>query len=380
MAELTFFDISEVGNLKIHGRTLEDRSPLPLFWNHSGVEVNCTGSELWIDLEVDCSFHEPWIAYELNGAFMSRQMLLSETKSICIYRSMVKGVSKNVRFYRELQAMHEDDNCHVLVKGFRTDGEFLPVEDNKLKFEFIGDSITSGEGTYGSTKDTEWLAMYMSSSRHYASIIEKAMKADIRIISQGGWGVYCGWDNDVRHNIPSVYEPVCGLAWGTYNKGLGADIPYDFSSWPADAVIINLGTNDASAFNQPPLEVPGVGLCKQHKNSDGSFVSEDAKKVTDSINKFLKMVRKNNPKAHIVWVYGMLGYDLEGLITSEIGRYKEETGDENVAYLRLPCVTEETFGAHMHPGYANHIEAARVLGAYLSEKFGVEYKEPQGNL
>ena len=48
--------------------------------------------------------------------------------------------------------------------------------------------------------------MYMSSSRHYATIIEKAMKADVRIISQGGWGVYSGWDNDVRHQIPAIYE------------------------------------------------------------------------------------------------------------------------------------------------------------------------------
>ena len=299
---------------------------------------------------------------------------------MCLYRSMVPGVVKNVKFYRELQAMSEDDNCHVLVKGFRTDGEFLPVEDKPFKLEFIGDSITSGEGTYGASKDTEWLAMYMSSSRHYASIIEKAMNAEARIISQGGWGVYCGWDNDVRHNIPSVYEPVCGLATGPVNEALGAARAYDYSKWVPNAIIINLCTNDNSAFYQPELMVPGVGPCKQRKNEDGSYNREDIEKVKSGINKFLKMVRKNNPTSHILWVYGMLGNEMQPEIIDAISKYKAETGDENVAYLELPNTDEVTVGSHGHPGYLSHVKAARVLGKYLSDKFGIEYKEQQGNL
>ncbi len=49
--------------------------------------------------------------------------------------------------------------------------------------------------------------MYMSSSENYATFTAKALDADYRIISQGGWGVYCGWDNDVRHNIPFLNLP-----------------------------------------------------------------------------------------------------------------------------------------------------------------------------
>ena len=33
---------------------------------------------------------------------------------------------------------------------------------------------------------------------------------------------------------------------------LGAQQPYDFAAWPADAVILNLGTNDWNAFHNPP--------------------------------------------------------------------------------------------------------------------------------
>lgn len=377
---MKFIEINSDPNIKIHGRTVNGASPLPLFWNHSGVEVNCDGSELWIDIEVDNGFHEPWVAVEINGCLMSRRMLLKEDKSICLFRSMTPGVIKNVRFYRELQAMHEDDNCHVLVKGFRTDGAFHPVKEGRLKLEFIGDSITSGEGTYGATTDTDWLAMYMSSSRHYATIIEKAMEADIRIISQGGWGVYVGWDNDLRHKIPDVYEPVCGLAWGEYNKTLGATQKYDFSRWQPDAIIVNLGTNDTTSFNTPPLDVPGFGISKMKRDESGAFDKEDIKKVTDAVYDFLKMLRKCNPESHILWAYGMLGDELSPYLIKTIDEYRVNEKDENVAFLDLPNTTEQTFGAHYHPGYKAHEAAAAVLGNYLSKKFNVEYNERQGNL
>lgn len=364
--DLKTYSIKEVPYYHIYGRTDETQDILPLFWNGSGVEVNVTGSELWIDLEVDCGFHEPWIATELNGAFMSRQMLLPGSYSICLFRNMTFGVPKTMKFFRELQAMSVDNECHVFVHGFRCDGEFLPVKEHKYKIEFIGDSITSGEGTYGAFCENDWLAMFMSSSRNYATYTAKALDADYRLISQGGWGVYCGWDNDIRHNIPSCYEKICGLGFGEVNESVGAQKPYDFTSWKPEAIVVNLGTNDASAFNQPPFTNPETGeTWKQHKNPDGSFVTEDRERFENAVYDFLKMLRKDNPNAHIVWVYGMLGYDLNLLITNAMNRYQKDTGDHNTAFLNLPNTTPETVGAHTHPGVKSHKRAAKVLIEYL---------------
>ena len=60
--KLKTYSLKEIPYYHIYGRTDETQNPLPLFWNGSGIEVNVTGSELWIDLDVDCSFHEPWYA------------------------------------------------------------------------------------------------------------------------------------------------------------------------------------------------------------------------------------------------------------------------------------------------------------------------------
>lgn len=365
--EVKYYPLEKIDNYKVMGRTNEDMFPMPLFWNYSGIEVNVDGSELWVDVEVDNDFFEPWVATELNGAMLSRQMLLAGEHSICIFRSMIKGVTKNVRFFRELQALCDNVNCHVLVKGFRTDGNFLPVDNNRIKIEFLGDSITSGEGTYGAVGDAEWLPMYMSSSRNYANMVGHNLDADIRLISSGGWGFYSGWDNDIRHSIPSIYEKVCAISTGPVNESFGSLNDYKFESFETDAVVINLGTNDASAFDQPAFDVPGVGPCKLRRNDDGSLNEEDCDMLSKKVSDFLKVVRKHNPKAHIVWCYGMLGYSLGPTISKGVAAYASESNDRNVSYITLPNTLDGECGSRFHPGIKVHEKAAAVLTDYLKQ-------------
>lgn len=373
MRVLQYTEISNISSDKINilGRMGKKRQPLPIFFNGGGVEVVVTGSELWIDLETDSDVNEMWVALEINGAFIARQMLLPGEHSLCLFRSMEPSTPKRVRLYRELQAMNDDPKVKLLIKGFKHDGDFQNVPVYKRKLEFIGDSITSGEGSYGAFDDVDWIPMYMSASQNFATMTAKALNADYHLISQGGWGVFCGWDNDVRHNLPSVYEKVCGLANGAMNEELGAQDEYDFASWQPDAIIVNLGTNDVTSFNQPEFVNPEDGKTyKMRTNSDGTRNREDELKIVSAIIDFLTMLRKHNPKAQIVWSYGMLGCDLNLVITEGINKYKEKAGDENISYFQLPNTTMETFGSHMHPGPKSHQNAAKELIDYLKNKLG----------
>ena len=174
MNNLKKYALNEIPHYKVHGRTVPGANPLPLFFNGSAVELNVSGAELWADLEVSWQNLEMWVTVEINGELMSRQMLMPGTCSLCLFRGMTPNTVKNVRLTRELQAMTEDEDCCLIVHGFQTDGDFHPVAKGKYTLEFVGDSITSGEGTYGAIGEADWIPMYMSYSRDYAKMTAEA--------------------------------------------------------------------------------------------------------------------------------------------------------------------------------------------------------------
>ena len=368
--DLIYYNIKDIYSIKLHGRIDDSLDVIPLMSNGHGIEMNATGSELWLDVEADYDFMEPWVAIEINGDLISRFMIDRGEHTICLYRGVENGRTTRVKFYRELQAMSDDPKTKLIIKGLHTDGDFLAPPYYERRLEFIGDSICSGEGTYGAPSDEDWTSYCMSYSRTFINLTCKELEAESRVISQGGWGIFTGWDNDRRHVISRYYEKQCGLAFGEENNKYGADKAYDFASWNPDAVIISLGTNDANAFNEASFTDPETGaVYKMRKEADGSLAPEDEMQIVKAAIELIHMVRKNNPSSHIVWMYGMLGYDLSLVIADAINRYKAETHDNNIRFLMLPAVNKDTVGARQHPGVKAHEIAARILTDYLKSVF-----------
>ena len=360
--------LADIKNLKVHGRTTGCLSPLTLFWTGSAIEVNAQGSELWIEVEADYDVYEPWISIVINSAIVSRQMILAGRHWLCVFRGMNENAVKNVRIVRDVQAMSGDPSCSLQIHAVKFDGEFLPVEEKPYKFEFIGDSITSGEGAIGARIEEDWVSMWFSALINYAAKTAEAMNAEYRIISQSGWGVLTSWDNNPHANIPEYYEKICGLLTGEKNEALGAFKENDFTAWQPDLVVVNLGTNDGGAFNSPEWkdEVTGETL-KQRLNEDGTFNEEDLEAFKGAVVQFLIKLRKHNKQAHILWVYGMLGIPMMPAIYCAVDIYTKTTGDKKVSVFQLPNTTEETVGARSHPGSLSHENAAKALTEYIKE-------------
>lgn len=360
------FSLTEIEHLKVHGRTSGRLSPLTLFWTASGFEVRVTGSELWVLLEGDFEQQEPWISLEINGAWIGRQMVAQGKHWVCLFRGRNPQAIKQVRIYKDMQAMAGDARHLLQIHALKTDGEFLPVPEKERKLEFIGDSITSGEGAIGAVSEEDWVAMLFSAKNNYATITGELLNAEVRILSQSGWGVVSGWDNNPRCALPLYYCQVCGLLSGERNEALGAPLPHDFSSWQPDAVIINLGTNDCGALSSPAWVDPETGeVFQQHKDESGGFVSKDRERFQGAVKSFLTLLREKNPSAQLLWGYGMLGGELSSVIEEAVKGYIQETGDTRATYLKLTDAAEQR-GARAHPGKTAHELAAGEIAEALN--------------
>lgn len=328
-------ELAKDERIKIMGRAAQSEDGIDFFWTASGFEANANGSELWAQINSDYDKFEIWISVWLNGVQSARLMLNKGQNDICLFRNMPSASIKNIRVYKETQAMGDDDKHRFLLKSLSTDGDLLPVTPQPLKIEFIGDSITSGEGTAGAKGETDWASIFFCGTKTWAFKIAQKLGADFNVISQSGWGVVCGYDSNFDHALPKYYQEVCSVA-----NRFGGEKEWDFSNFEPDMVIVNLGTNDQNPCQSRP---------------------DIAELFEPAVISFLKKIRAKNSKAKIVWCYGMIGHILEKQIKRAVRDYKKQSGDKNVQFVLLPNIDINKTAALSHPSEEQQEETARFL-------------------
>jgi lysophospholipase L1-like esterase len=201
------------------------------------------------------------------------------------------------------------------------------------RMEFIGDSITAGYGALAAnpcsfTPETE--SAYVS----YASVAARNLEAAAHIIAWSGKGVYQNYDGD-------TYEPMPAL----YPRTIPQDpsLVWDPAAFPAEVVVINLGTNDFS-----------VAV------SQASFVSAYADLVRD--------VREAQPTARI---YAVGGPFLGATPTDYIAEALATVADPGATLLELPGPDpEDGFGCDYHPSTATHAKLGQILTDRVKQDLG----------
>ena len=363
------YKISEIENKRILGRTapIENDKPLALFWAASALELNVKASEVHLLLSSDYETSEPWISVYLNGSPLSRFMVeKGEARWVCLARNLNPEKENLITIYKDTQPMTGESKHSLFIHkvALSDSGLFCPLKERKIKIEFVGDSITSGEGLAGNPEEMDWITQWFVGSATYAAQTARNLNADFSVISQCGWGLCWGWDGNRNSVIPPYYEQVCGVAWGDYQKSLGAQEKWNFNGG-SDFVVINLGTNDNGAFFQPPWQEDKFqDKYRLSLNADGSVCVHDSKTVIDAVKDFLKIVRKNNPEAVIIWCWGMIKLDvIPPLIQQGVEDYMRETDDTRVCTLELDSMEmleklAEDKGSRGHPGPKTHRLAA----------------------
>ena len=373
---MTSYKISDIENKIILGRCAPDKKdkPLVLFWAASGLELKVKSSDVYILISSNYNKYEPWISIYINSRPISRFMIeKGEPQWICIAKNMNKDNENTITIYKDTQPM-PDDNLHSLfiheVK-LSKDGIFCSPNKKQMKIEFIGDSLTSGEGLAGGPDDWDWIPQVFVGSLTYAAQTARKLDADFSVVSQCGWGICWGWDGNRNSKIPPFYEQICGVSRSDYQKSIGSQDSYDFKGG-ADYVIINLGTNDNGAFYQPPWKEDEFGdKYKLNLNDDGTVGEKESNIIINSVKDFLKVIRKNNQKAIIIWCWGMVKLQLvPPLILYGVEEYMYESGDKKVYTLELEPMdeiekTEEEKGSRGHPGFKTHKIAAEKICDFI---------------
>lgn len=218
------------------------------------------------------------------------------------------------------------------------DGVLLPVTPPARRIEVVGDSITAGYGVDGADETCNFSAETENHFLTYAAVAARALDAELSAVAWSGKGVIYNYGDDRNQPMPTLYDRVIateGGSTGTIRE--------------ADAVIVNLGTNDFSTDGDPP---------------EGEFVP--------AYVALLEQIRARHPDALIACTVGPpLGAADMGrarpYIESAIAM-RASAGDTNIRWVDLDGFSD--WGCDYHPGDETQALLADDLVAFLQSELG----------
>ncbi len=242
--------------------------------------------------------------------------------------------------------------------ALETDGEFLLPVGGKpsLRLEVVGDSISCGYGNESS--EPGFRTEEENGERAYGALAAKALGAEYSCIAVSGCSVAAPTWLPLPVEVlgmESIYRYTDRLL--EKERGLDAFTPWDFALNPNDAVVINLGTNDAN-------EIKMLG-----------FAREAIEKFRRRYEAFIEDVRAlNGPDTLILCTLGPMDYYLYDDIRDTVDSYIRRTGDKRVKCRKFGGIIPftEGIGADTHPSAATHERMGRELAEMLREYLDVK--------
>ena len=313
-----------------------------LWWSGSGVRVQLACTCLEAEITSGTKEHAQWAGVMMDGAPVARFPLLPGTHRYPLLAGMDGAFSHEISILRDTQPSYDEDGP-VYLNAVYTDGEPARPKERELLIEFIGDSLTVGEGCLGPESAEEWRMIWISHMPAFPTLVSESLRAEKRVVALGGWGASRSWDNQPDSRLGRIYDRLCAVT-------PGGDVPAPDanSERPADAVVINLGTNDASA------------LAKM----EGAERADAQRDLREKAAELLCQVRSRYPRAAILWAYGLCGTQAEPFIQAAV-EDRKAAGDQNTRYLSLTPAASN--GSRMHPSRDAHRLAAKEIAEALKE-------------
>lgn len=333
---------------KLLGRAFVKDGILRLTQSATGCEFTFTGRQLSLTVGCDSDCYEdgkrcnkPRIAVLCDGRIIVKKLIeeLSETFDIV---SSETAVTRTIRIVKLSECAFSIAEVAPAV----TDDEAViaPTAEAPLKIEFIGDSITCGYGVDDSNLQSEFSCEAENAMKSYAYIAADLLGADFSLFSYSGYGIISGYTDSGERNtnelLPPWYES-CGFSYSSVDGVKLQDIPWEFSHFSPDVIVLNLGTNDNS-------------YCIANSGAYSEF--------EEAYLAFLKNVRENNPSAKIICSLGIMLSEPVPFIENAVKRL----GDDNVCVFRFSTQNGLLgYGSNWHPSENTQQLAAEELASFI---------------
>ncbi len=348
--------IQQIGRfpVRVLGRTVMDGGKLWMASSLSEIRFRITGARyLEMVLQSDDTTQDPARAhltprYEVlvDGDSVMGRCMEKPEETITVFESGTPWGAE-IRFRK----LSECTQSLLAVREIRTDGEIVPTEERGMRIEFIGDSITCGYGVEGKNELENFTTRTENAGKSYAGLVTDWMGLDSMLTCFSGHGIVSGYtDSPEKRNaeelVPPYYERTGRNGFILPSGRILEEIPWDFSSWQPEKILINLGTNDLSwcADREPRKDL----FRKQYKE-------------------FLKTVRKNNPGAMILCVLGYMGTGLNESMVKAVNEYRAENSDPRIHSMTLQeqDAARYGYGSNFHPNGKSQERLAEKIQAFI---------------
>mgnify|MGYP002674450307 FL=1 len=363
-------DLIRTERIRFFGRTFWSPKYSAFFfnWTGSGFELEFYGDRLLAEFMVLSDFYPtegnnlPWIAIFADGKQISVIGLEEGRKQYTLYQGK-KGLH-HLRVVKRSEAVKGS----VGLCGIEVQGQLEKLSESKKKWnlEFVGDSITCGFGIETDERGNIFHTSLEDGLSSYASICANLLDAEYHSICISGIPLCQSYREDFCLKLPEYPDfkvprrameecyPYTDYYFQKSNQDTDFPEKWDFKRFVPDAIIVNLGTNDA-------FRVKASG-----------FDTKEEEYFERRYEEFLKLLRRyNGTSPLILCTLGSMDYYLYDNIIRAVEHYKKSYNDDNIYYMKFGgiYVQEEGMGALDHPGLKTHRrmgeQLANVLKAYL---------------
>lgn len=314
----------------------------PLEQVHKIGRFTADDSFTWSGTSVGARFSGTGISVDLDGAQGAFFQVVLDGQPSDVFQT--SGGAQSYVLAQGLAAGQHDVELYRRTEGFTGVVRFvgLTPEGGALvpspapyarKIEFIGDSITCGYGVEGADAFCNFTTDTETSYVTYAAIASRQVDAAAHLIAYSGKGVFQNYGGDKTELMPELWLRTLTDDAGT---------PWDFGAWQADAVVINLGSNDFSVAIAQNEFVPAY-------------------------TQLLQDVRAKYPAAHIFCV-GWTGWG--GQHEQWVQDAMTQSGDANVDFVEFSIDPNDGWGCDYHPSATTHQKLGDQLAGVLKQKMG----------